>query len=128
MLMLFLRQQKGTPPFPPFSVRLYEETSVMGELWHMILERINATSKMLQNPMLHINNAVALLSSLQHFISTLQPQCDIFERRVQELTGVVDFHRKRRPTTHHDDGFTDDTGLNARDNFKIDVIIDCDVR
>ena len=100
----------------------------MGELWHMILERINATSKMLQNPMLDTNNAVALLSSLQYFISTLQPQFDIFERRVQELTGVDDFQRKRRLATHHDDGFTDDTDLNARDNFKVDVIIDCYVR
>ena len=42
----------------------------MAELWHRTRERMNATIKMLQNPMLDINNAVALQSSLQDFIST----------------------------------------------------------
>ena len=99
----------------------------MAELWHMILERMNVTNKIFQNPMLDINNAVALLSSLQDFISTLQQQFDIFERRGQDLTGVDDFQRKKRSTTHHDDGYTDGTDLNDRYIFKVDsflVIID----
>ena len=82
---------------------------------------------MLQNPMLDIVNAVALLSSLQDYISTMRPQFDIFERRGQKLTGVDDFHRKRRPTTHHGGSYTDGSDLNAHDIFKVDsflVIID----
>ena len=71
------------------------ETGVMAELWYRILQRMNITSKMLQDPTMDINNAVSLLSSLQDFIASQRPQFDLFERRGQDLTSIESFKKKR---------------------------------
>ena len=71
------------------------ETGFMEGLWHRILERMNITSKKLQDPKLDINNAVFLLTSLQEFISSLRSQFDFFERCGQELSGVNSYKPKR---------------------------------
>ena len=81
---------------------------------------MNMTSNMLQNPTLDINNAVALLSSLQDFIASQRPQFDLFERRGQDLTSIESFQKKRgRGRTVYD---ADNTELTARESFL--VIID----
>ena len=86
---------------------------------------MNMTSNMLQNPTLDINNAVALLSSLQDFIASQRPQFDLFEHRGQDLTSIESFQKKRgRGRTVYD---ADNTELTARESFKVEsflVIID----
>ena len=73
---------------------------------------------MLQNPTLDINNAVALLSSLQDFIASQRPQFDLFERRGEDLTSIESFQKKQgRGRTVYD---AVNTELTARESFKVE--------
>lgn len=99
------------------------ETGVLAWLWHRILDRMNMTSQIPQNPQA-INYAVFL----QKFIASLRPQFDLFERRGHVCTAVDSFQTKHRTTTRRDDSWAEGTRLiSARDDFKVDsflVIID----
>ena len=86
---------------------------------------MNMTSDMIQNPTLGINNAVALVSSLQDFIASQRLQFDLFERRGQDLTSIQSFQKKRGRGRSVCDA--DNTELTARESFKVEsflVIID----
>lgn len=97
------------------------ETGVRAELWYRILQRMSMTSKMLQNPTLVTNNAVALLSPLQDFIASQRPQFDLFERCGQDLTSIESFQKKRgRGRTVYD---ADNTELTARESFKVESFL-----
>ena len=101
------------------------ETGFVAGLWHRILERMNTTSKRVQDPKLDINNAVFLLTSLQEFISSLRSQFDSFERCGQELSGVNSYKPKRGRTSHLNEAESND--FVARENFRVEsffVIID----
>ena len=99
------------------------ETGVLAWLWHRIQDRMNMTSKILQNPQA-IDYAVFLLSSLQEFIASLRPQFDLFERRGHVRNAVDSFQTKHRTTTRIDDGWAEGTRLiSARDDFKVDSFL-----
>ena len=62
------------------SKRLKElETGTLVELWDILLERMNKTSKLLQSEGLPLNNAVNLLQSLSSFIESQRDRFDHFE-------------------------------------------------
>ena len=64
------------------------ESSILLELWNIILERMNKTSKTLQTERLPFNNAVHLLKSLWGFVDSQCDRFDEFEKLRIELSGT----------------------------------------
>lgn len=77
------------------------ETGIFCECWHVILERFNATSKQLQDPMMDLNTAVRLLKSLEQFVQAQRSEFDKFEENGKKLTSATQYinvaMRRRRP-------------------------------
>ena len=100
------------------------ETGSMVELWAVILERFNKTSKTLQDPQLDLNVATGLLVSLMKFIQTLRPQFGDFENKGRILTNSDNYKtevkRKRKRNTRRDDGDAEHVTLLPFEKFKVE--------
>ena len=70
--------------------------------WHDILDRVNATSHMLQDPKLDLNTAVAMLKSLKCFVCKKRECFHVYEEKGKEMSGT-DNHvqtRNRQRNVH----------------------------
>ena len=64
-----------------------KETAVMSVFWAVILERINAVSKSLQNETIELKVAINQLKSLSEF---LKSQRDLFDEYEEKASRIVD--------------------------------------
>lgn len=111
------------------------ETAFLVEFWSHILQRINKTSKSLQNPAIDIQTLILLQRSLITFFEKLRNEDtfnDFEEKakallvdRCSELNKNLEFiyncyeKRTRKRNTKYDSGNASDTIFDNRDNFRV---------
>ncbi|KAF2879888.1 hypothetical protein ILUMI_26283, partial [Ignelater luminosus] len=104
-----------------------------GEI-NKVLNRINATSKSLQEITANLNIACTLYESLMGFVQELRNDFDSIEEQVKEICGnftdaiySTDFQRSRKRKCKFDDNCDDDIQFSAKNNFKINTFyVMCD--
>ena len=101
-----------------------KETAVM---WAVILERINAVSKSLQNETIELKVAINLLKSLSEF---LKSQRDLFDEYEEKASRIVDetqysdeLNRVRKRKRHDDDSGAEEVVLLGKDKFRIETYL-----
>ena len=72
------------------------ETGIYSVFWNEILERVNATSRMLQDPTLDLNEAVAMVVSLKRFVEAKRETFTEYERHGATLSGTSDYVQTRQ--------------------------------
>ena len=104
-----------------------KETAVMSVFWAVILERINAVSKSLQNETIELKVAINLLKSLSEF---LKSQRDLFDEYEEKASRIVDetqysdkLNRVRKRKRHDDDSGAEEVVLLGKDKFRIETYI-----
>ena len=71
------------------------ETGIYSVFWNEILERVNATSRKLQDPTLDLNAAVAMVVSLKRFVEAKRETVTEYERHGVTLSGTSDYVQTR---------------------------------
>ena len=64
--------------------------------WNDILERVNATSKILQDPQLDLNSAVAAVKSLRTFIESKRDRFEEYEKEGGIKSGTTEYVQRRQ--------------------------------
>ena len=74
------------------------ETGIYSVFWNDILERerVNATSRKLQDSKLDLNAAVAMVVSLKRFVEAKRETFTEYERHVATLSGTSDYVQTRQ--------------------------------
>ena len=108
--------------------RLQElETAIFTELWENILVQFQKTNLSLQKAGLSLNTAVHLLESLHKFVDSLRPNFDQLEQKGIDKCGHGDYkaaqRRIRTRNRRYDDGSAEDTVLQPRDKFRVEVFL-----
>lgn len=67
------------------------EIGTFSALWNSVLERVNATNHVLQNPKLDLFTAVAFLKSLKEFIESKRDCFDEYESQGKQLSGSHEY-------------------------------------
>ena len=67
------------------------ETGIYSVFWNDILEKVNATSRKLQDPKLDLNAAVAMVVSLKRFVEVKRETITEYERLGATLSGTSDY-------------------------------------
>ena len=67
------------------------ETGMYSVFWNEILERVNATSRKLQDPTLDLNAAVAMVVSLKRFVEAKRETFTEYKRHGATLSGTSDY-------------------------------------
>ncbi|XP_043484549.1 zinc finger MYM-type protein 1-like [Leptopilina heterotoma] len=109
------------------------ETFFLTIVWDKLLERINATSKALENPNLNLTYGVQLLESLLLFIEEMRSTFDKIENETKILLDIEEVQyqnekkRTRKRKAFFDEIRQNETLLTGRENFKINVFyVMCD--
>lgn len=106
------------------------ETTFLTVIWSKLLERIDATSKTLQDPTLNLTSAVQLLHSLLSFIVDFREKFDQLETTAKNCTVnnseeclqyKDESKRVKRRKMFADETKEHDTEFRGRQNFKINV-------
>jgi hypothetical protein len=71
------------------------ETGIYAVFWHDILNRVNGTSHMLQDPKLDLNTAVAAIKSLKKFVEQKRDCFDSYEKERSEKAGTTSYVQTR---------------------------------
>ena len=66
------------------------ETGIYSAFWNEILERVNATSRKLQDPTLDLNAAVTMVVSLKRFVKVKRETFTEYKRHGATLSGTSD--------------------------------------
>ena len=79
------------------------ETGIYVFFWNELLERVNACSKILQNPNLDLNTAVATVKSLERFVDSKRDCFAEYERKGAEICPTAEYvqTRKREKQASH---------------------------
>ena len=108
------------------------ETGIFTELWHVLLDRFNQSSKTLQSQTLNLNAACGILQSLTEFVIQQRDAFDEFEKRGIHLSGMEKYtaqlKRKSRRNTRLDPldyGHCVESELSERESFRIKSFIPC---
>ena len=72
------------------------ETGIYSVFWNDILERVNATSRRLQDPKLDLNAAVTMVVSLKWFVEAKRETFTEYERHGATLSGTSDYVQTRQ--------------------------------
>ena len=107
------------------------ETGLMVQVWSMILERFDKTSKCLQDSKLDLNTATKMLQSLKTFVQALRSQFSEIEQKCKILYQNDAYHQehkrqiKRNRKWDYRDAEADDAdaGLTPSDKFKIHTFL-----
>ena len=67
------------------------EIGMFAALWNSVLERVDATNHVLQNPKLDLFTAVAFVKSLKEFIETKRDCFDEYESQGKQLSGSDEY-------------------------------------
>ena len=71
------------------------ETGIYAVFWNEILDRVNATSKVLQSSSLYLNTAVTAVKSLIGFVESKRECFSHYEQLGADLSGVTEYERVR---------------------------------
>ena len=93
-----------------------------------MLQRFNATSKILQNPKLDLNSAVAAIKSLQVFVESKRDSFKEYEKEGIDKSGTTEYVRKREsrrnvrlnPLEQCQSATTQQVTLTQSDTFRIE--------
>jgi hypothetical protein len=106
------------------------ETGFFACFWHAILDRLNSTSKKLQDDQLDLNTAVNLLKSLETFVKSLPDRFEEFESVGARNSGTTEYaqqnQRVRKANVRLnplDYGHTPEVQLSPRERFRIDSFV-----
>lgn len=109
------------------------ETAILTVLWDKILQRINATSKSLQDPDMELLTANKLLQSLGDFILDIRNSFDALNAEANLLTDETQFKdgkkrkKKRKKMCDEDLQCDDDNILHEKKNFIVNTLnVICD--
>ena len=72
------------------------ETGIYTVFWNDILERANATSKILQDPQLDLNSAVKAVKSLKTFVESKRNCFQEYEKEGIKKSGTAEYVQKRQ--------------------------------
>ena len=97
------------------------ETGIYSVFWNDILERVNATSRKLQDPQLDLNAAVAMVVSLKRFVEAKRETFTEYERHGATLSGTSGYVQTRpRPrNVRFDYGPASDAELTPSQKFRV---------
>jgi len=104
------------------------ETGIYTVFWNDMLQRFNATSKILQNPKLDLNSSVAAIKSLQVFVESKRDSFKEYEREGIDKSGTTEYVRKRErrrnvrlnPLEQSQSATTQQVTLTQSDTFRIE--------
>ena len=104
------------------------ETGIYTVFWNDMLQRFNATSKILQNPKLDLNSAVAAIKSLQVFVESKRDSFKEYEKEGIDKSGTTEYVRKREsrrnvrlnPLEQCQSATTQQVTLTQSDTFRIE--------
>lgn len=104
------------------------ETGIYTVFWNDMLQRFNATSKILQNPKLDLNSAVAAIKSLQVFVESKRDSFKEYEKEGIDKSGTTEYVRKRErrrnvrlnPLEQCQSATTQQATLTQSDTFRIE--------
>ncbi|KAF2889424.1 hypothetical protein ILUMI_16749 [Ignelater luminosus] len=104
------------------------EFCLLTVLWNKILNRINATSKSLQEITANLNIVCTLYESLIGFVQELRNDFDSIEEKAKEICGnftdaiySTGFQRSCKRKCKFDDNCDDAIQFSAKNNFKINT-------
>jgi hypothetical protein len=100
------------------------EIGIYTVFWNNILERVDSTNKLLQDPTLDLNTAVSAIRSLKNFVQSKRDKFDEYEKQGANISETTDYlkHRKRQrnirlnPIDFHE---TPEVDLTSSQKFKI---------
>ena len=97
------------------------ETGIYSVFWNDILDRVNATSRKLQDPNLGLNAAVAMVVSLKRFVEAKRETFTEYERHGATLSGTSDYvqTRQRPRNVRFDYGPVSDAKLTPSQKFRV---------
>ncbi|VVC33884.1 Ribonuclease H-like domain,Domain of unknown function DUF4371 [Cinara cedri] len=72
------------------------ETGIYCAFWNKILDRFNATNKILQDPTLDLNNAVASVKSLKCFINAQRDGFSMFEKKGKIISKSNEYNDNKK--------------------------------
>ena len=89
-----------------------------------ILERVNATSRKLQDPKLDLNAVVAMVVSLKRFVEAKRETFTEYERHGATLSGTSDYvqTRQRPRNVRFDYGPASDAELTPSQKFRVTAV------
>ena len=95
------------------------ETGIYSVFWNDILERVNATSRKLQDPKLDLNAAVSMVVPLKWFVEAKRETFTEYERHGATLSGTSDYvqTRQRPRNVRFDYGPASDAELTPSQKF-----------
>lgn len=106
------------------------ETGIYCAFWNEILDRFNATNKILQAPTLDLNNAVASVKSLKCFIDAQRDGFSMFEKKGKIISKSNEYNdNKKRSRKLNirlnplDYGKGPDSQLNHSEKFKVECFL-----
>ncbi|KAF0693319.1 zinc finger MYM-type protein 1-like, partial [Aphis craccivora] len=106
------------------------ETGIYCAFWNEILDRFNATNKILQAPTLDLNNAVASVKSLKCFIDAQRNGFSMFEKKGKIISKSNEYNdNKKRSRKLNirlnplDYGKGPDSQLNHSEKFKVECFL-----
>lgn len=104
------------------------EPALLTTIWCKILERVNATSKALQDPSLNIFTSIELLKSLVSFVQTLRGNFDSTNGIENEAATLVDdatykedISRTRKRKLFFDESKENEVHLSGKEKFKVEA-------
>ena len=97
------------------------ETGIYSVFWNDILERVNATSRKLQDSKLDLNAAMAMVVSMKRFIEAKHETFTEYERHGATLSGTSDYvqTRQRPRNVRFDYGPASDAELTPSQKFRV---------
>ena len=106
------------------------ETGIYTTFWNDILQRTDATSKNLQHAKLHLNTAVASLTSLKDYVASKRDSFDTYEKQGQELSGSADYvqtktrHKRRNVRLNPlDYGHAEEAQLSPSEKYRTETFL-----
>ena len=97
------------------------ESGIYSVSWNDILERVNATSRKLQDPKLDVNAAVTMVVSQKRFVEAKRETFTEYERHGATLYGTSDYvqTRQRPRNVRFDYGPASDAELTPSQKFRV---------
>ena len=109
------------------------EIALMTVLWNSLLQRINATSKSLQDPILCLSKVVELFKSLIIFFQTVRENFPKIETEARHILGIenddtaYEDKRPRKRTLFFDETAENDVMMKGREKFIVGTLnVVCD--
>ncbi|CAI6371985.1 unnamed protein product [Macrosiphum euphorbiae] len=104
------------------------ETALFATFWNDILERFNATNKMLQDPKMILESATRTLESLKLYVESKRNDFDKYEEAAKKISHTDQYIQSRTRTRNVrlnplDYGKAQDANLSPKEKYKVSAFI-----